>query len=363
MIWAKQPALERRKHIGKFVAVTSMMKGVNGVLRRCYERHRVNQEASCSFVFGATGVGKSTAAHDFLEEIREDYRGSLKDGSDLKLANDNEYSHTMSVTFEKPGHGLMRPVVKVEVGESSTFRDLYRDTLLAIGIKVAARTTVGQMKAIARHQVAEQDVRMIIFDDCQHILEGRNPSNPYQAADVFKEFMKETRVQVVCMGLRETTDLRVWNTQLNGLIDEEWEMEPFKLDLSEDGEFYEFLYVLSEYLPFDKKPPLYDRSTALSLYQASDGYLRPLMKVISLAAEMAIDQGAKTINNDHLAEAYRRKVRVPEFENPFLNKELDIEGFAQVKTARLKARKAEARKGRAERDASRKSALRNGGKR
>lgn len=361
MKWSKQSVEERRQHLGRFVAVTTTMKEANDVMRRCYRRFHEELQASCSFIVGPTGVGKSTAADDFLEEIREEFRGTLKNGQDLKLANHEDYSHTMSVTFEKPGHGLVRPVLKVEVTKSS-YRDLFADTLLAIGIKVRARATLGEMMTIARQQIDQQGIRLIIFDDCQHIVEATWRRNPYEAADVFKALMKQARVQVVCMGLPHTTDFLLENAQLENLKDEELGMVPFDLDLEEDSQFCEFLKALSEHLPFDQKPALDERSIALGLFLASEGYVGTLMKLVSRAAEHALDEGAATVTAAHLKEAYRRKTNAPDFENPFHNKEVDPDGFREMKAARSKARRQEAKKARAERNASiGKSPLRKGG--
>jgi hypothetical protein len=351
MKWSKQSAEERRGHLGGFVVVTDMMKEANDVLRRCYRRHGTERQASCSFIVGITGVGKSTTADNFLEEIREEYRGTLKNGKDLKIADDEQYDHTMSVTFEKPGHGLVRPVVKVEV-DGGTKRQLFSDTLLAIGIAVRAKATTGEMTAIARHQIKEQGIRLIIFDDCQHIAEGKQANTAYGAADVFKALMKQTGVQIVCMGLPHATDFLIENGQLETLKDEELHMKPFDLDLDEDSEYCAFLSLLSEHLPFDRKTLLQERSLALALFKASDGYIGTLTKLVNRAAELAIDEGSKALTIEHLAKVYVRKANALKYENPFENLELTAEAFAEVKQARLADRRAEARKSRAVRQAA-----------
>ncbi|CAM5391653.1 hypothetical protein AFEL58S_01888 [Afipia felis] len=361
MKWSNRSIDERRRHVGGFVAVTSMMSQATDVLRRCYQGFHVGHQASCSFIVGKTGVGKSTAADDFLEEIREEYRGTLNDGHNLKLADRDDNAHTMSVIFEKPGHGLVRPVLKVEVTKS-TYRNLFSDTLTAIGVKVQTRATLGEMMSIARQQIREQGIRLIIFDDCQHITESRSTRNPYEAADVFKALMKQARVQVVCMGLPHTTDFLLENAQLETLKDEELRMVPFPCDLEEDSEYINFLKALSEYLPFDHKPSLDERSVALGLHMASDGYIGTLMKYVSRAADQAIEEGAHTLTRDHLAKAYSRKTNVPIHENPFIEKNINPEGFRATKAARLERRRAEARKGRSERNSTgRKPRLKKGG--
>ncbi|NUU44501.1 ATP-binding protein [Tardiphaga robiniae] len=335
MTWMNRTAEERRKHVGSFVAVTPTMKRATGILRRCYSSWHETQQASCSFLVGETGVGKTTVANDFLEEVREDYRGAIMDGQNLKLTDAAEYDRTMSVTFEKPGHGLVRPVVKLQVGKKTTYKQLFADTLNAIGIKPSGRPTLGEMQAMARHQIKEQSIRLIIFDDCQHIAESTLKGDPYEAADVFKALMKETRVQVMCMGLPHALDFLLANGQLETVKSEQWTMPPFPLDLDEKADLRRFLKSLSDDLPFDVNPNLHHKSTALRLFLASDGYLGGITKYVTEAVKVAIEEEMETITMLALAEAYRRKHDVPDGENPFFPKEdPNAEGFLRMKKER-----------------------------
>lgn len=351
MKWKSRPAEERRKHIGSFVAVTPTMKRAIDVLRRCYRAYHDESQASCVFVVGQTGVGKTTAANDFLEEVREEYLGTLMDGHNLKLADVEEYDRSMSVTFENPGQGFVRPLVKIQVPKKTTYKRLFADTLAAIGIKVPSSATLGDMMSIARQQIKEQGIRMIIFDDCQHIAESNLNRDPYEAADVFKALMKEARVQIACVGLPHATDFLLENAQLETLKSEELHMMPFPLDLSDTSEYCMFLKAFSDDLPFDRKPLLEKPAMALRLHLASDGYVAAIAKYVSLAAKEAIDRNLDTITMDLLEEVYRRKHNVTENENPFRKAEIDPEGFRKIKADRRRERVAEARKGRATRRA------------
>lgn len=360
MEWKSRSAEERRNHIGSFIAVTPTMKRATDVLRRCYRAYHEEPQASCSFIVGETGVGKTTVANDFLEEIRGEYLGTIMDEQNLKLADDADYDHTMSVTFEKPGHGFVRPVVKIQVSKKTTYKQLFSDTLAAIGLTVR-RATLGEMMSIARQQIKEQGIRLIIFDDCQHIAESGLTRDPYEAADVFKALMKEARVQIACVGLPHAADFLLESAQLETLKNEELRMMPFPLDLSEHGEYRAFLKAFSDDLPFDRKPSLESPQMALRLHLASDGYVAAIAKYIGLAAKEAIDRDMETITTDLVGEVYRRKHNVPDNENPFLKAEVEPDGFREIKATRRQERLLEARKGRATRRAkTRKPSLRKG---
>ncbi len=355
MSWKDKSTHDRLAHIGTFVAQTTNLLNAKAVLRRLYRNFRLHPQAGCAFVVGPTGAGKSTVANDFLEDIREEYRGMLKNGDDLTIASNRDYAHTMSVTFERPGHGLVRPVLKVEV-QASTRRALFMDVLLAIGIKVSSRASYGQMMSIARHQINEQGIQLIIFDDCHDIADGLL-SSPHHAANVIKALIKQARVQVVCMGLPHAADLPLANDELESLKDEAHLMQPFDLDLGEDSEYLEFLSALSDWMPFDQKLALDADAIAMGLFKASDGYVGTLVKLVTKAAEVAIDSGADVMTMSHLATAYARKTNAPAWENPFENGTLDVEGFRAAKSTRRKAQMSEASRGRKARAERKKNAL------
>lgn len=349
MKWKNRTADERKLHIDGFVGVTPTMTHALEVLRRCYRSHGGGHQASCSFLVGETGVGKTTVANEFLEEVRAEHMGALMDGQNLQLQDREAYPHDMSVTLEKPGHGLVRPVLKIGVAKKTTYKQLFAQTLTAIGVNVAKATRFREMMSIVRQQVKEQNIRMIIFDECQHIADSSMTRDPYEAADVFKVLMKEARVQIACVGLPYATDLLLENRQLETLKKEEMRMRPFQPDFDAKSELMVFLQTLSSDLPFDRVQPIHKAPVAVRLHLASDGYVAGIAMMVSEAAKIAIEEGIDTIDLELLGEAYRRKHDVPVNENPFLMPKIDPEGFKALKAARWDERVLKAQQNRATR--------------
>ena len=84
-----------------------------------------------------------------------------------------------------------------------------------------------------RHEAAAieaQKVKMIIFDDVQHILDAG--MSAYSAADVFKLFLK-SRVAVVCIGLLYAHLLTAVNPQLNRLVQQKIVMPPLRCSIGD----------------------------------------------------------------------------------------------------------------------------------
>lgn len=349
MKWKNRTADERRDHIDGFVAVTPTMTRALDVLKRCYRSHGGGHQASCSFLLGETGVGKTTVANEFLEEVRAEHMGVLMDGKNLQVQDQEAYPHDMSVTLERPNHGLIRPVLKIGVAKKTTYKQLFAQTLMAIGVNVAKATRFTEMMSIMRQQVKEQQIRMIIFDECQHIADSSMTRDPYEAADVFKVLMKEVRVQIACVGLPYATDLLLENRQLETLKKEQVTMRPFQPDFSDGSELMTFLRVLSSDLPFDRAQSIHTASVAVRLHLASDGYVSGIVMMVAEAAKIAIDEDIAIIDLKLLGEAYRRKHDVPDHENPFLVPKVDPEGFKALKAERQEEQVQEAQRNRATR--------------
>lgn len=347
MKWKNVTKDERMQHIDSFVGITPTMTLALDTLRRCYSAHGKGKQATCCFVVGETGVGKTTVANEFLEEIRAEQMGVLRDGQNLQVPDKEAYPHDMSVTLVKPGHGLVRPVLKVFVGKKTTYKQLLAKTLTAIGINVQKAARYGDMLAIARKQIKEQDIRLIIFDECQHIADCSTGREPYEAADVFKALMKETRVQIACVGLPYALDLLLANRQLVTELKEQRTMNPFEPDFNDGSEFMEFLKAMSADLPFDHTQTIHKAPTAIRLHLASDGYIAGITMMVSEAAKIAIEDGLQGVDLKLLGEVYRRKHDVPPNENPFLLPTVDPDGFRALKAARLKERLQESERNRA----------------
>jgi len=344
MKWKNRSQDERREHIDGFVAITPTMTRALNALRRCYGSHGRGQQATCSFIVGDTGVGKTTVANEFLEEVRAEHMGVLMNGQNLQVPDKDSYPHDMSVTLVKPGHGLVRPVLKIFVDKKTTYKQLFAKTLAAIGINVARAARFGDMQSIARQQITEQGIRLIIFDECQHIADCRAGQDPYEAADVFKSLMKETRVQIACVGLPHTLDLLLANRQVKTENKEQITMTPFAPDFNNGSEYMEFLKAFSADLPFDKAQSIHTAPTAIRLHLASDGYVAGVAMMVNEAANIAIDERLDVIDLNLLGEVYRRMHDVPVNENPFLVPTIDFEGFKKLKEARLRERIQEAEK-------------------
>lgn len=327
MSWLTKSTEERQRHIGGFIAMTRTLEDATRVLRKRYMSWHTAPQGNCAFIVGITNTGKTTAIDEFMAEIRDGIAAQFKDGNDLVLADEEAYPPTMSVAFERPGQGVVRPVIKVFVGKRVTFNNLLWDTLLALGIKAPKNATYSQMMTMIRTQIREQEVKLLIFDECQHICEGRTQRGQYDAGDVFKLLMKDARVEIACAGLPHATEMLDANTQLAKLVRAKLTIQPFPLALEPESGWIVLLATMSADLPFDKPSDLHSRPTALRLHLATEGLIGHVCALVMSAAVDAMTEGEDHVSMTRLAATYREETGVPDDENPFLMPRIDARHY------------------------------------
>jgi len=209
-----------------------------------------------------------------------------------------------------------------------------------------------------------QKVKMIIFDEAQHIIDGN--MDAYGAADVFKLFAK-SRVQVVCVGLPHAAALARVNSQLNTLVVEQCTIVPMQCSVGDFPEidaagkvvgrevrsktpFRKFMEGvdhrdgINSVLPFDEASDLAAPDMALRIHQAGEGYVGKMMRLIQQAAALAIFDGSSRITKSHFAKAYRKRTECPDDENLFLleaNEMKDLFGTVRSKGKALEDKRRE----------------------
>jgi hypothetical protein len=331
MKWKDRTDEEREQVVGSVVIHTPAVSEGLDVLRRLYKRHRKTPEGTCSFITGDTRVGKTTILNEFLEEVCESFGGELRGAEDSALAADEGYTGTMSVVEEVKGHGLTRPILKFGVDKKATYKSMLLATIAALGVPPPRRSAdTKELTSIILAQARGQEVRLIIFDDCQHISENRSRMDPYEAADAFKVLMKHARVQVACVGLDHATDFLLVNGQLKAMTEEVHRMAPFASDLGAGDPFREFLGSLSDELPFDKPSYLDDVEMAVRIHMASQGYVGLISKIVGLATNEAIARGHDRVTAEHLAKVQDRLQPDLAAENPFRIKKVNEEQYAKL---------------------------------
>jgi hypothetical protein len=214
-------------------------------------------------------------------------------------------------------------------------RALLFDLLLALGVRANRSSNFGELMSLVRHHLSAQAVKLIIFDEVHHIVDGHGPSTAYEAADLFKMLLIQSRVQIVCLGLPHSVDILAANGQLARRCRARYEIRPFFCEVDDpESDFMQFCAALDATVPFDEPSGLDRPDTALRLHIAGEGYIGRITHVVQTACELAIDQGLSRLGHEVLGEAFRNIESVDDDENPFFVANPRPETFAVKRAQR-----------------------------
>jgi hypothetical protein len=322
----------RLKHILRRMLDTPEVRKVQKRLELLYRTSGISLEGDGAFIIGETGAGKTTAARMYIDEKYDALRALDPAGewSRPKVAGTD-----LRPIVRKTASGRERPIVVVSVNARPRFNSLLRDTALAMQVPLAKNFDFGEAMNEVMMAIETQKVKMIIFDDVQHIFDAG--MNAYSAADVFKLFLK-SRVAVVCIGLPYAELLTAVNPQLDRLVQQKIMMAPLRCSIGDFPEvdhrgrpkeevektaYREIMEAIdtrdgaNSVLPFDEQSNLSYPDMALRIFQASGGYIGEIMKLIQLASTLAILDGSTRVTKQDFAQAHENRTRCSDEANWF----------------------------------------------
>ena len=124
--------------------------------------------------------------------------------------------------------------------------------------------------------------------------------------------MDQTRVPIVLSGLPYSHTIldAVGNEQLQRRFSTRIDLEPFEYETSaEKQDFRRFLNAIDDSLPLAEKSNLADPATALCIYEATNGVVAHVMKLIRRATVIALESESEALNFEILSLAYEQRSR------------------------------------------------------
>ena len=341
MLWAQRSSQERLNHIGQYIVMTSTLQSAIGAVRSHYEAWRTQPEGSCLFLIGETRVGKTTAIHEFVEELHTQLSLGHAKKRGYTVEDLDPLNASTAITIATPT-GLERPIIKVLVGSRPTFNELLAHVLVCLGVPVTSRATFGERLQLLTTQLIGQRVHMAVFDEVQHISEHRSAEGAYRAADVFKVLMKATRVQIVCAGLPHTIEIMDANPQVAGLTHRIHRVRPFAFDLDHTSELMRFMQSITRELPFDEVSTMAEPDVAQRVGLHADFFAGRIALLTHAAVGYAIERNRRCIDINVLAETLRDRFCVPDAENVFKMRSDALNDYLELVRQRRQERLASA---------------------
>ena len=263
-------------------------------IKDCHTHAKIAREAEGLLIQGDTGAGKTT----IVKLYTKDYpRACTEEGSVV-------------------------PVLCATVPVPATCKSLVTTLLAAIGDPAAEKgSQVSQTHRLKRYLEA-CGVELLMLDEFQHFQDRDSLKVLKTVSDWLKVLMDETRVPIVLAGLPYSHTIldAHGNEQLQRRFAIRIELEAFRYETSKERQdFQRFLRIIDDKLPLAEKSDLADPSTALCFYEATNGVVAHVMKLVRRATQIALESKHERLTLDLLSLAYEQRLAAnnPSKPNPF----------------------------------------------
>ena len=256
--------------------------------------------------------------------------GSLKEDDPRRVELERRLSYVKAVLaarLEKRTVGVTEkvtivPVLYATVPVPATCKSLVTALLTAIGDPAAERgSQISQTLRLKRYMEACK-VELLILDEFQHFQDRDSLKVLKTVSDWLKVLMDETGVPIVLAGLPYSHTIldAENNEQLRRRFALRIELESFCFNTSrERQDFRRFLNIIDEKLPLAEKSDLADPGTALCIYEATDGVVAHVMKLVRRATVIGLESNRENLTVEILSLAYEQRLAAnnPGKPNPF----------------------------------------------
>ena len=263
-------------------------------IHACHTHAKRSNESEGILIQGKTGAGKTTLVELYMKPYPR--------------------THTPEKTIV--------PVLYTRVPVPATCKSLVSELLTAIGDPAAEKgSQVSQTLRLKRYLKA-CCVELLILDEFQHFQDRDSHRVLRTVSDWLKLLMDETGIPIVLVGLPYSHTIldADGNEQLQRRFGGRVELEAFRYSTSKERQdFRRFLNVIDENLPLAEKSDLADPSTALCIFEATNGVIGNVMKLIRHATGFALESNREKLTLEILGLAYEQRLAAnnPGKPNPF----------------------------------------------
>ncbi len=288
------PVIDRVQMVEKLYIHFPRNETALKAIKECHTHTKVSNEAEGLLIQGDTGAGKTTI---------------------IRL-----YAKTFPRTYTDDG--TIVPVLCASVPVPATCKSLVTTLLSAIGDPAAEKgTQVSQTHRLKRYMEGCK-VELLILDEFQHFQDRDSHKILKTVSDWLKVLMDQTNVPIVLAGLPYSHTIldAAGNEQLQRRFAIRIDLEPFGYKTSrERQDFRRFLSVIDDKLPLAEKSDLADPGTALCIYEATNGVVAHVMKLVRRATVIALESNSERLTMDILSQAYEQRLAAndPSKRNPF----------------------------------------------
>ncbi|PQP83580.1 transposase [Paenibacillus sp. PCH8] len=301
---SKEEVKRRKEHVKQITVHYPQYSEVLELLEEILYMSEGSVSPDHLFIYGPTGVGKSTVTEEFKDRYPHIEVYTPK----------QEYTHI--------------PVLHVVVPPKASPKALASEILNRMGDPFFNVGTEVQMTSRILGFIRNLDIKMIILDEFQHLIDSDKDSVLATAANWVKTFSDKSSIPVVLCGMPNSLRILAKERQLDRRFVTMVQMRGFEYTTAEDKlMFRAFLDKIEKELPFADRSNLTDTQIADKLFYISLGIPFYVKKLLEFATDIATKKGDDHINEEHLQQALRKIVEIsrPFRVNPFNRIDFDLQ--------------------------------------
>jgi len=295
----------RKEHVKKIIIEHPRYKELLELIKECHLHSVGSVEPATLFLFGHTGVGKSTVLKDHLQNYPRDF----KDGKTIV------------------------PVLYVTVPVGATPKSVASEFLYSLGDPNYDKGTQTSLDKRVYHFIENCGVQLIILDEFQHLIDRDTKHVLNRASDWLKLLCEQTKVAIILGGMHECEKIFLHNEQLSRRFAVREELTSFKYSTREEQkEFRTFLYILDKQLPFPFQSNLADSIISEKIYYVTNGVPSYIKLLIEKSVEHALKNGQDFIDEGNLYVAFNsiKISKRPKMVNPFSDEEFNLHEAIEI---------------------------------
>ncbi len=213
------------------------------------------------------------------------------------------------------------PIVRVVTPTRPTKKSMAEAIIDALDTRRYGRYSADQATARATFLLKTAQVRVLLFDEIQHVVERNTAKSWYEVADWLKTLSDRLNLSLLLIGLPAAREILSVNYQLRDRATAPHIIYPYNWNHPGDiEEFCRCLLALSQVLSRQglSLPRMTDIDVVRRFYAASNGRYGMLVKLFEEARHQAQKAEIKTITTQTFANAFRVSLGVDgDVENPF----------------------------------------------
>ncbi len=284
----KKSRHERLKYLDDLTVTYPLMDKIIKAIEECKNSISHSSQPECLSIVGPPRVGKTRIIETFMQKYPN------------QLTED----------------GINKTILYCEVPCPATINGLVSSLLQALGDPFYNKTTrIIQKSLRLEGMLSKCNVKMIILDEVQHLIDSNRRRLIIDSSDWFKVLIAKTKIPVVFVGLDYSTQIFIENKQLGSRVLNRFTMKPFKYS---DKSFRAILYRLDRFLPLESESNLSKPGIWEYIYIATLGHFGYLKILLKESVKIALDSNYSHITMPILAQAFDNKLIHIIEKNPFL---------------------------------------------